>query len=92
MAAKPKPSPTELLALIAAKAPELRKAGVTAVTLDGEGFRVELARYVDDAAPPVPKHDEIVEPEDPWNDPTTYGLPPGAKVPGFTRPPKKETT
>jgi hypothetical protein len=85
-----KPSPDELLALIAAKAPELRKAGVKAVTLDGDGFRVELAPHVDETpAPSTKANGDVVEPADPWNDPSTYGLPPGAKVPGFDRP-KKE--
>lgn len=90
MTAKPKASPAELLDLIAQKAPELRKAGVRAVTLDGDGFRVELERHVDEPAPAPAKQDEVVEPADPWNDPATYGLPPGSKVPGFTRPQRKE--
>jgi len=88
---KTKPSPSDLLTLIAQKAPELRKAGVKAITLDGEGFRVELAPHVEETTQQAAKQEEVVEPPDPWNDPQTYGLPPGAKVPGFNRPTKKES-
>lgn len=71
----------EQLALIADKAVELRKAGVTEFTLDG--LSVRLAPYMEPEQPQAQaqqaEHDDV----DALDDPSTYGLPPGAPVPGF---------
>jgi hypothetical protein len=70
--------PATLLALIAREAPALRRAGVTELVFDG--VSVKLAPHVDEsvvnAEPPPP------EPVG-WDDPSLYGLPKGAQVPGF---------
>lgn len=77
-----KPNPAEWLALIADKAPALRKAGVTELVLDGVSVR--LAPYVDpETQAQAPTQPQTREDLDPLDDPETFGLPPGAPVPGF---------
>lgn len=71
----------DLVKLLKEEAPALRKAGVLKLTY--ADVIVELAS--DDG--PVEQQSRDIEidedPEDPLDDPRTYGLPPGAEVPGF---------
>lgn len=77
-----KANPAELLSLIADKALELRKAGITRFALDG--LSVELAPYVEPEPQLVPTQASPArESLDPLDDPETFGLPPGSPVPGF---------
>lgn len=87
MAAK-KLDPAGWLALIAARAPALREAGVRSLTVDG--VSVELAPY----DPPAPKDARATaeEPEDLISDRAVYGLPENVPLPGFVRPRREENT
>jgi len=70
-----------VLALLIARAPDLRRAGVLTLSLDG--LAVSLAP---DAPPPstepVPR-EAVEEPSDPLSDPATFGF--RDAVPGFPR-------
>lgn len=74
----------EILDLIVAKAPALRKAGVTELEL--EGFSVKLAAHVADDGEGATT-DDTTSTDDAavgaFDDPALYGLPPGSAVPGF---------
>lgn len=69
---------SELLALLAEKAPALRKAGVLEVAIDG--FRAKLAApdYEPDGEDEKPKPEERLNALD---DPRTFGLPAGSTIP-----------
>jgi hypothetical protein len=89
MPRKPAPDPDVMLLLFVKRAPDLRAAGITSVSLDG--FTVTLG-------PPDPVHTAPEPPEgdapppppepsdNPMQDAATYG---GGRVPGFQKP-KKE--
>ncbi len=80
MPPRAKPSPAELMTLIAERAPELIAAGVTSMSIDG--FSVTL-HPPPTADVPAPKPDEIAKSHiDPLRDPSTY---PGGRIPGFNR-------
>ena len=71
------------LALVAEHAPKLRAAGVQVLAIDG--ITMHLAPH----DPPAPVDLRPPEDETPvrdLDDPSTYGLPEGAEVPGFRRP------
>lgn len=78
--------PGAWLTLIAERAPGLRAAGVTALTLDG--VRIQLAPFVPEPAPGQSATRQLaqVAPIDAYEDNATFGLPPDAPRPGFTRP------
>jgi hypothetical protein len=70
----------KLLTKLEQHGPKLREAGVTAFSVGD--VHVELARH----EPPLGDRDdgdEDPDDPDPLNDPTTYGLRPGARLPGF---------
>jgi hypothetical protein len=67
------------LRALLSRAPELRRAGVLKVTLDG--LEVTLAPYQEPVA--VGEEAKPAVPVDPLLDPNTYGLPSGSKVPGL---------
>jgi hypothetical protein len=78
-----KQTPAQILAMIREQAPALREAGVLELELDG--WRVMLAppapvlaadTATDAPSPPMPDLD-------PLNDPATWGMPAGARPPGF---------
>jgi hypothetical protein len=79
-------TPDELLTLLEERAPRLRAAGV--LEIDVRGLRARLA-----PPDPPPLKKEKIEPEvrlNPLDDPRTYGLPPGAKLPGIAWDPSQE--
>lgn len=74
----------ESLRLIAEHAPKLRAAGVQSLTVDGVSMVLlppDPPAYV---APALTDEDE--QPVSLLDDPSAYGLPDGAEVPGFRRP------
>ncbi len=74
------PEIERLLDLLVDRAPKLRRAGITSI-----GFgdvTMTLAAAEPEAAPEVEVDDA---PSGTLNDPETYGLPPGSKVPGLRR-------
>lgn len=76
-------TPAELLDLIISRAPQLRTAGVRMVQLMGEDH-VSFSMEPPEPAPPVgarTDEDEQPEPEDPLDDPATFGRKRG--TPGF---------
>ncbi len=79
MAAR-KPTPSDILTLIADRAESLRKAGVLVVQVGD--FSAQLAPWTEDA-PASTTRDAEREYSDPLHDPSTY---PGGRVPGFDRP------
>lgn len=78
----------DLLTLIEERAPRLRKAGVLMLKLAEPGVEFHLAPEVPDVFDPAPtKGARASEPaKDPLFDRMTYGLPDGAKLPGFEPP------
>lgn len=66
----------DLAQLIVDYAPKLREAGVSSLSVGD--VVIALTPHVDQSVAP-----EDVEPDDPYDDPTTYGLSPGSPVPGF---------
>lgn len=77
-----KQKPSDLLTLIAERAEALRKAGVSSVQLDGVAFTLHPYQ----PAPVSERTDtDVDEPADPLDDAATFGLPPGSRLPGFTR-------
>lgn len=80
-----KPTPAEILTLIADRAESLRKAGVTAVQVDN--FSVRLAPWSEPAPTERPGDEDEGPFVDPLQDPATYQR--GA-VPGFVREPDDE--
>ena len=79
MAPAAKPTPAELMDLIADRAAALIAAGVTSLTIDG--FSVQLAKPTP-AATAEPAKPRAKQHVGPLLDPATY---PGGRVPGFTR-------
>jgi hypothetical protein len=75
------PSLADVVALLKAEAPKLRDAGVLSLKY-GE-VCVAFAPAMGEM--PVMQDDEP-ENTNTFNDPATYGLPPDAEVPGFSRP------
>ena len=76
-------TPSELIDLVVAKAPQLRKAGVASLDIAGV-LTVGLTAYEPEPLPPLPlvgEPDAKPEPEDPLDDPATYGR--TESVPGF---------
>ena len=71
------------LRLVVDFAPKLRAAGVSTLTVEGMSMTlVDVAPpVVDDSKPGDAESEPPVE-----EDLDTYGLPPGARLPGFTRP------
>ena len=79
MSARKTQEPAELLDLLIEKAPELRRAGVLEVAINGLSARLsppQRAAAKIDKTPPE-------QPRDPLNDPETFGLRAGAKLPGL---------
>ncbi len=76
-------SATELIDLLIAKAPELRRAGVVELSPD----RVVFAPYREQRAEvPGGEPEKDDEPGvNPWNDPVGMGFDPGTKLPNFGR-------
>lgn len=81
-----KPTPAELLDLLASKAKVLRSVGVLRVELDGCKFELAPDDEPVQFRPSGPAPDEVPVPDEsyPLDDPMTYGLR-GGKVPGFSR-------
>lgn len=77
-AQRSKTSPAAILTLIAQRAEALRKAGVTAVTIDN--FSVQFAPYAEPSRESESADDEP-RMTDPLHDPATYQ---GGVVPGFS--------
>lgn len=76
-----KPTPADILTLIAERAESLRRAGVLAVQVDN--FSVQLAPYSEpDPVADRPGPVEVEMHSDPLRDPATYA---DGRVPGFTR-------
>lgn len=73
---EPRPRAKEVVELLVAQAPALRKAGVVELELDC--FKVRLAPHVEE---PAEQHDQVTAGS--FADPALYGLPDGAEVPGF---------
>ncbi len=77
-----KQTPAQILAMIREQAPALREAGV--LELEFDGWSVKLA-----PSAPAPAADASDTPSnpmpdlDPLNDPATWGMPAGARPPGF---------
>jgi hypothetical protein len=78
-----KPSADEVLGLIADRAEQLRRAGVTRVAV--EGFSFELAPLEPEPVVP-PKAEPEVHYTSALDDPSTYA---NGRVPGFERPGKE---
>mgnify|MGYP001589655937 CR=1 FL=1 len=78
-----KPTPADILALIIERAIALRQAGVTKLSLDN--FSVSFAPFEPIAPAPTraDREAESVEPQNPLDDPATYGR--SGSVPGFQR-------
>ena len=74
------PSPAELIALIAERAPALIAAGVTSLKI-GE-FSVEMSRPTPPPAADPPPAPAVRGRSNPLDDPSTY---PGGRVPGYSR-------
>ena len=72
-------TPAEIVDLLVARGPELRKAGVLELRIDG--LRVAFAPHVD-ALPDVGS-EQGDRPRTVLDDPETFGLPAGSAVPGF---------
>jgi hypothetical protein len=82
-------SPADLLALIESKARGLRAAGVTRVQLSPDGhvsFELVAGLLPEEASGPRGTR-ELHEPEptSAFDDPETFGLPPGTPVPSIRR-------
>jgi hypothetical protein len=75
------PSLADVVALLKAEAPKLREAGV--LSLKYGDVHVEFAAAMGEM--PTLTDDEP-ENQNTFQDPATFGLPPGAEVPGFSRP------
>lgn len=73
----------EVVTLLKAEAAKLREAGVLTLKL-GE-LEVTFAAAMGEM-PADFKDDEDDKPSNTFLDPATYGLPPDAEVPGFSRP------
>lgn len=76
----------QLLELLADKASALRAAGVRRVELEGLKFEIAAPEMV----PTQVGANEEADEHDVMNDPATYGLAPGSRLPGFTRRPREE--
>lgn len=75
----------DFLTMLETRAPALRTAGVLELAIGD--LRVVLAPQAPQIAEaPVARVAVDDEPASAADDPLTYGLPPGAKVPGFERP------
>lgn len=74
----------ETLATIAKMAPELRRERISTVTVGAVSFVL-----LPDEPPVVVEQKVEHTPIHPMKDPTTYGLPEGAKPPGFKDPRRK---
>ncbi len=74
-------TPAEIIALLVEQAPALRKAGVTELEL-AQGVKVKLSPHIDET-PVEDKKQDAEEPVGIFDDPASYGLPPGSPVPGF---------
>jgi hypothetical protein len=76
----------EFLTSLLERAPAMRSAGILEFACDG--FHVKLAPADEKPGEMVPLGKVVDEaPVSAADDPLTYGLPPGSKVPGFERDP-----
>jgi hypothetical protein len=73
-------SASELVDLIVKRAPDLRKAGVLDITIDG--FQAKLAPHQESV--PIEQEKRGERPVDPLVDPHTYGLAAGERIPGLS--------
>lgn len=69
----------EWIQLLIDKGPELRKAGILQLSLEG----CVLSPYQEDfqMEKDTPRKEDV----DPFEDPFLYGLPPGSKVPSYSK-------
>lgn len=78
-------SPADLLELIESRARGLRAAGVTRVHLSPDGsvsFELIAGLLPDEASGPRgPRESQELEPTSAFDDPATFGLPPGTPIP-----------
>ena len=83
----------ERLALVTEYAGKLRAEGVTSLEIDG--IKLELTPYMaperdvasDLVALPGKTAEDLAKEAEAADEAATFGLPPGSKLPGFTRPP-----